>query len=338
MVAEPTEGMVGAVKAIWALPLAAILCDLEEARASTRSSTTAEPLRVDGPPPKNRLAFHSITALRANPLGLLELLTLSYRSRIHRSEVPALLDNFAGLGFAAELTPAFGRVGPMLEIQPLSVLRLWATYQVAAYFGTFDLFQSFPTPGSDYSDDRLDTLGALEAPEANYPTTGTQVTFGANLQAKVGPIAVRSGFRLVRPDYDLRDGDQTFYDQFYDLLVLDEGWYFTNDADLLFVTDFGLAAGLRWTASRVFYDGWEAPTGSPMPDDAAFPTSTHRLGPFLAYNFDKGPPGVFFNNPTAILILNWWLEHPYRTGQEVTQALPYIALGFAFNGDIWVEN
>ena len=53
---------------------------------------------------------------------------------------------------------------------------------------------------------------------------------------------------------------------------------------------------------------------------------------------DKGPPGVFFNNPTAILIVNWWLEHPYRTGQEVSQAVPYIVLGFAFNGDIWVEN
>jgi hypothetical protein len=142
------------VKAIWALPLAAAFCDPEEARASTTTSTTAEVLRVDGPPPKNRLAFHSITALRANPLGLLELLTLSYRSRIHKSEVPALLDNYAGLGFAAELTPAFARIGPLLEIQPLSVLRLWATYQVAAFFGTFDLFQSFPSPGSDYSDDR----------------------------------------------------------------------------------------------------------------------------------------------------------------------------------------
>lgn len=321
------------MKALWALPLAALFCDPEEARASTHSSTTAEPSRIDGPPPKNRLAFQSITALRANPLGLLELLTLSYRSRIHESEVPALLDNFAGLGFAAELTPAFGRIGPLLEIQPLSVLRLWATYQVAAYFGTFDLFQSFPSPSSDYSDDRLDALGALEGPAANYRTTGTQVTFGANLQAKVGPIAARSGFRLVRPDYDLRDGDRTFYDQFYDLLVLDEGWYFTNDADLLFVTELGLAAGLRWTASRVFYDGGEAP----MPDAAAFPTSTHRLGPFLAYNFDKGPPGVFFNNPTAIVIVNWWLEHPYRTGQEVSQAVPYIVLGFAFNGDVWVD-
>lgn len=38
------------------------------------------------------------------------------------------------------------------------------------------------------------------------------------------------------------------------------------------------------------------------------------------------------------MIVNWWLEHPYRTGQEVSQAVPYIVLGFAFNGDIWVED
>jgi hypothetical protein len=97
------------------------------------TATTAGPLeaqnerprpRLDGPPPPNRLFLHSITAVRINPLGLLELATLSYRSRIFESESLALMDNFAGLGVTADLSPAFARIGPLIELQPLTMLRL----------------------------------------------------------------------------------------------------------------------------------------------------------------------------------------------------------------------
>ena len=36
------------------------------------------------------------------------------------------------------------------------------------------------------------------------------------------------------------------------------------------------------------------------------------------------------------LILNvaWYLQHRYRTGAEVSQAVPYVVLGFAFQSDL----
>jgi hypothetical protein len=176
-------------------------------------------------------------------------------------------------------------------------------------------------------------LGDLEG-RGGYATTGTQVTFGANFQAKLGPIAVRAAARLVRFDYDLRDGDRVFYDQFYDMLVPDEGWLFNDDADLLYVTDFGLVAGARWTATHAYH---HRESFTPGETDLDLNPTTHRLGPFIAYAFDKQPPGARFNTPTIVFIANWWLQHRYRTGEDINQALPYLALAFMFTGDLWIE-
>ena len=44
--------------------------------------------------------------------------------------------------------------------------------------------------------------------------------------------------------------------------------------------------------------------------------------------------GTAFNQPTVFAMANWWLSHRYRTGEEVSQAFPYVLLGFAFNGDL----
>lgn len=307
-----------------------------EGRSAASDLTLSELYRIDDPPPANRLYLQSITALRANPLGLLELVTLSYRSRIKKSADPLYQDNFGGAGLALEATPAFARVGPLIELQPLSILRLWATYQVLGYFGSFNLMQSFGSPNEEYSDSRIRDLGDLPSKEEgkNYPTTGTQFTAGANVQIKFGPIAARSQFRLVRSDYDLRDGDRVFYDQFYDVLVPNEGWYLTNDLDLLYVTDFGLAAGARHTVTHAFYGERHFRPGEA---DLDLNPTMHRVGPFLAYTFSKSPAGEIFNNPTVLLIANWWLSHRYRTGEDVTVAFPYIVLGFMFTGDLWVS-
>jgi hypothetical protein len=42
-------------------------------------------------------------------------------------------------------------------------------------------------------------------------------------------------------------------------------------------------------------------------------------------------------NPTAFLLVQWWAKHRYRTGAEdgVGAGVPYIVLGFSFEGDFW---
>jgi hypothetical protein len=53
----------------------------------------------------------------------------------------------------------------------------------------------------------------------------------------------------------------------------------------------------------------------------------------VAYSFWKGRGGAF-DDPTVLAVLGWWLDHRFRTGADVSQAMPYFVLGFSFTGDV----
>lgn len=168
-------------------------------------------------------------------------------------------------------------------------------------------------------------------PQRPYAAGGSQVNVGANLQMKVGPIAVRSLFRLMRPDYQARPGDRVVYDIFYDLLVPNGGWFANNDVDVLYIAPWGLSAGVRWTANHAYYQSAHFAPGEDTSRSPNMPM--HRVGPLVAYSFWKNRGGAF-DNPTLLFLANWWLAHRYRTGAEVSQAVPYIAVGFQFTGEL----
>jgi hypothetical protein len=221
-------------------------------------------------------------------------------------------------------TPAFARVGPIVEIQPLTILNLFASYEGYGYFGTFDLLASFPSAASEYGPDQLDELDG----EAEL---GSQLTLGATLQLKAGPFAVRSELRMMRPDFTLPDGQRVLYDQQYDMLVADGGWMLNNDVSAVWLSDFGLVAGLRYSFTDAYYrDEDFLPGEDPGPADD---NRLQRLGAIVAYTLDRTPGGRY-SRPTLLLIAQWHLEHRYRTGQQVSRALPLLALGFQFRGDL----
>jgi len=286
----------------------------------------------DRPPPARRLVHRGLVAARYNPVGLYYEGRLSYRLRLYRDESLALRDNYAGGGAMVMLTPAFLRVGPYVELAPASFVTVWSTLQYSAYFGSFGMVQSFPSPRSDFSDDELDRLEGLPDgdPRANQSTSGLELTVGVDLQARVGPVAVRSQSRFIRADLDLRGDDRVFYDQATDLLMPDAGLSLTSDLDAAYLAMGGrLVLAARYTAAVPFYPASSYLPGEPEDSDNA----THRVGPIVAYTFHSRD-GARFNMPTVLVIAQWWIDHRYRTGQESSQALPLIAVGFRFHGDL----
>lgn len=284
-----------------------------------------------GPPPKHRLIYTDLTAFRANPLGLTSDARFMYRLRLFESDSMALADNCIAIGLAPIVTPADARIGVQVEFQPLTILKFWALYEAVGYFGTFDLFQSFSSAASTYDDTTRSRLGALPDgdPGRHYRTSGTQLEVGANFMVKVSDFVVRTQAKLARPDFKLRAGDRVFYESTFDVLVQNGAWVFTNDTDFLWTTDGPLTLGARWTQTKPFYDDRAF---APDDDRALATQMTHRVGPLAAYTW-KRPDGAPFEQ-SVITVLNWYVRHPFRTGQDVTRLAPYFVLAYAITGDL----
>lgn len=289
------------------------------------SSVASAQMLADQAPPQHRIVHRNTFALRYNPLGLLYDGRFSYRFRLYQSDSKSLRDNFIGVGIAPTMSPAFLRVGPYVEFNPLTVLGFWGMVQFTQYFGSFDLLQGFPGAQSDFSD------RAIKANTGNrVATNGYEVTLGANFMIKVSSIVVRSQARLVYGNLKLKAGERVYYDQFYDVAVPNQGWFLTNDLDVLWQgLENKLVVGARYTLTAPFYD----PTRHYDPNDVqAADNSMHRVGPFAGYTF-KIEDGAKFNNPTVFVLVQWWAKHRFRTGADTSGALPLIGVGFQMTGD-----
>lgn len=205
------------------------------------------------------------------------------------------------------------------------MLILQAGVHQAGYLGAFDTMVSHPRASADFSDtarDQKDKSGET------YPAGGLEALLRATFLAKLGPIVVRDDLSFTYSHFGLRDNDRFFYNIRFDVLAPNEGWFLHNDSDVIYMTDFGLLAGVRASTTHAFY---VEPIGGPAADDNV---PMFRLGPVAAYTiFDK--PGAAFNKPTVIAHAAWWLQHRYRTGEDVHQGIPFVTIAFRAEGDLW---
>jgi len=270
--------------------------------------------------PKNRLYLSSLTILRYNPLGLETQNRLVFQRRLLDSQSLLFRDTFVSGAASLKLNPAFLKVGPMIELQPIAVLNIRAGYEFVPYFGSFGNLRTYPSPAADYSDDSRKMTENLA-----YSTTGHHVLIEPTLQAKVKSVAVRSKFAVEYWAMSVREGDTTFYDATLDTHVPANGVTLANDTDLLYLGG-KLTAGVRFSAVwPVYQDADFGPTGEP----ADFAGASHmRIGPLVAYSFNTNDLGTGFNKPTVLANIAWYLDHPNRKG-----GVPYVLVGFAFSSD-----
>lgn len=275
-------------------------------------------------PPKHRLVHRQLLVVRYNPLGLLYDGRFMYRLRLYQSRSVALRDNFVGIGVAPGASPAFGRAGLYVELQPASFLGLWSVFEYVQYFTTFNLLQSWPNAQATFSDTAIKERSA-----SRFAGGGTQWTLGLNLQGKVGMVAARALLRLVRPDFALPAGDTVEYDQFYDVLMPNKGFMFFGDVDVIAQLKVGLIAGARLTMAFPLYGKQHLEASLEAPRNSHL-----RVGPAVGWQFFQRD-GAAFNAPTVLLLVQWWLMHRYRTGADTSQAIPCLTLAFTFNGDFF---
>lgn len=278
------------------------------------------------PIPQQRINYESTTGIRLNPLGLESQYTLGYRYRLHESTARALRENDVGVVLNPTLNPAVARMGGFLEFRPLTMLNLQAGLYHTEYFGAFKALQTFNRASEEFSDTEL----AKNADkERHHPRAGLEATLRAMALAKVGPIVLRADVLFTYTHLPI---GELYYNPRLDVLAQTEGWFLHNDVDLLYLTDFGLVAGVRASTTHAFYD--DEILGNAKLAEANVPM--FRLGPMVAYTFyDK--PERRFNKPTLIGIAGWWLAHRYRTGEDVSQAIPCVTLAFRFEGDLFAS-
>jgi hypothetical protein len=313
--------------------------------------------------PEQRVVINNLLVLRLNPVGLEYQMRIGYQRRLaelDNSEGRLFRDRFVFFGLAPKLNPAFIKIGPSVEIQPLSILNLRVAVEYIGLFSTFGFLQSYASAQDDYPDKLLAACASADPgtraqcsyrneagtlvngadERRNYSTSGLHFMFEPLLTLKAGPIVLRNKLALEYWYMGVRPGDRAFYDVTLDTLVPARGWVLANDLDLLFVSKFGLVAGVRYSAILPFYGPSEVrPTESAADQD----NIVQRLGPVISYTFfDRG--FTRFNKPTLLLISGFYLDHRYRAGQAPAgilpgvfvqhPAMPYLVLGFSFQSDL----
>lgn len=319
------------------------------------AETTASPLpdapvpTPEDPPPSMlpdgwRVMLSDLTIFRLNPIGLETRGRLGVQKKLYRSQSKVTENNFFFAGLFPKLNPASAQLGIGGELQPASIFNVRVLGEVQQFFGTFGFLQSFTSANVNYSDHQLSENKDNPTPATEVQSTQIfHVSIQPMLQLKIGPVAMRSLLQLDYWDVNVRNGDVVAYEPTFDTLLPDRGWTLSTDTDLLYVTGTGLAAGLRHTWVRPLYTSKHFTDAA---DQAMYGNQNahQRLGFFGAYTLkDHGPSR--FNKPTLILIVSFYLNHKYRTGEPDmldpdhtsddyrTRLFPYVIAGFAFESD-----
>ncbi len=276
--------------------------------------------------PADRITYDTQIGARVNPLGLEIGTNIAYRRRLYESDSLALRDNNLSVGISPTVSPALARMGGYVEFRPLTILTLAGSFHHVGYFGSFDLLQRFGSASEDFSDtaikDRADA-------GRNEPESGIEATGRALALAKVGPIVIRDDLLFTYTNLGLEEEQPLYYHPRFDLMVEDAGWSVHNDTDVVYLSDFGLLAGARLSLTHSFLS--DENLGGTAGEDAQ---TLLRVGPVALFSFFD-EPGASFNKPSIVLIAQWWLMHRFRTGEDVSQGLPYIAAAFRFEGDLF---
>jgi hypothetical protein len=213
-----------------------------------------------------------------------------------------------------------------VTIKPIGFFALTGGYYYNLWYGALGSLRSYSSLADNYFlPDNFEDSGE------DYSSSGHEATIGARLTFVIGPFVFADSADFFWTKMALKDGHTMYYQPLFDIVVENGGWFLSNDADVGFITPFGLTAAVRTSLVHAFYsDGLTESSAAA----AGMTTPTVRLGPLLTYTFFDEPPRRF-NKPTLVLMTSWWIRNRFRTGEEVGQGVPYVFFAFKFEGDLW---
>ena len=259
------------------------------------------------------LTYTSLSALRYNPLGLQQEATLGWRQKLGSAPQDNVLfgKSHFRAGIIGRASPQFAKGGAFVKLAPIAVFEVQASIQgIAGLSSVQDVQESGIFTGAT-KQMVTDAGGIID--------NGWQMSVAPVLKYKVADIVIRNTALFRNFNLQGEEGD-LFYDQTLDVIAPIESWALQNDADVLYWdTDKRWILGARYTYTTVF--GREE-------------SDIQRVGPLFAWKPEEKKEGGGFANPTLFTIAQCHVEHAYRTGQEMSQAVPYFVVGFSFNGAV----
>lgn len=300
---------------------------MDEAAEPTPPKTHRQIVAATDPEwePKARVTYSNFLALRVNPLGLLERLRIGYQHRLIPNNDGALFKGaMVNAGVEFNLPPTYGAFGPRIEIRPLTILGFEAKYEFIGYFGIIDAVMPMASTQDDFWETTLDQRGANGENTAAF---GSRLTLSADVVALYKGFLIRNQVQAVRLELNLPGGEPAFYDATQDLVFPNGGFAILNDLDVGGLIKKKVAVGVRYSYADALHDGAGGPGDLPM----------HRIGPLVAWTIHDRPAGARFDRPTLLALIQWYPQHPYRSGQEQSAAIPYFALAWQFQGDLWTS-
>lgn len=268
-------------------------------------------------PPEQRVYWSSLNLFRLNPLGLESQNRLMYHKRLMQSDSMLFRDTFAAGGLSFKLNPAYLKVGPVVDIQPVALFNLRTGYEFLYYFGSLGYLQSVPLASEPYDDG---TRGDDVHKPTAYSTSGHHVFVEPTLQVKVKNVVVRNKFAFEYWNMALNAGDTVFYDATLDTWVPGNGTVMANDTDLLYLNG-PLTVGVRLAGV------WPGYTDTELGGATDVDNSHMRVGPLVAYTIPR-KEGKKYRRPTFLANVAWYVDHRHRMG-----AMPYILLAYSFTAD-----
>lgn len=236
----------------------------------------------------------SAFAIRATPIGISLFSDTGYRLPLWQRPESALFSGtHIAVGATTSLSPAFGWVGPYVELLPIAVLRLRASAQLMSFYGNLGyLYRS----GEESLDWSSQALSAARSDKLGEASSGWLFLAQATPQIRVGRFVATAETTLHWVQMDM---ETPYYEPYYDLAFAPSDFFWITRPTLGYLIGEDLSKGYLLLGAR-----WERA--------ATRQTEIIRDTAGLVFSW-KIPSALFsWGNPTLAGFGGVFIDHPNR--------------------------